>query len=230
MKALKYGIALMLGLGMLGCGARAFAQASGQTREVTPANPTPLADVAPAATQSRPDSPKPLPERGIPTPRAIEDMVTNKQFAKAVSEFEKYMKTAQGTPCDLIFLPFTFYNRLLMEDTANPALYQEKVRFYVDKFLQTCGDTYEAYVLKDNIIEPRVPDSTVVWMTAAIKLEPKDPNLYISRGYALWQLGKTKEACADYAKAKELDAPFYGDYYDMQCAGSDEASEENQAQ
>lgn len=204
MKALKYGMALVLGLSLSVCGAQVFAQASGQTQEVTPNNPNTLPEV-PAASQTGQvaQQAEEQPQRGVPTPKAIEKMVDNGEYDAAVKEFEKFMKTAKGNPCDLIYLPYTFYDRLRMEDTSKTAFYQQKADMYINKYLQTCGNTVDGYLLKESVGE-RIPDSTVARMTKAIAIEPNYAMLYTMRGDALWQLERTQEACADYAKAKEL--------------------------
>lgn len=220
MKALKYGLTLILGLGMLGFGTRLQAQTSGQTADVVPANATPLADIPVMTLPTDEADEQPAeeqPQRGMPTPQAIEDMVSRGEYAQAVAEFEKYMKTASGNPCDLLYLPYTFYDRLRIEDTAKADVYQGKVKIYVDKFLKTCGNTVEAYVLRDDLNEPRVPEQTIELMTKAIELEPEYVILYSRRASAFWELERTKEACADFKKAAELKEEFSASMYKMYC-------------
>lgn len=207
MKALKYGLTLLLGLSVCSFGTRVFAQASGQTAE------------GQSVTEQA--------SRGVQMPETIMKMLDNGDYAKAVMEFEKFNKVAKGTPCDLKFLPFSFYYGLLGVDTTRTAFYQEKVDYYLGQFMQACGNTVEAYVLKESMMEPKNYDSTVVWMTAAIKLDPNYAHLYLTRGVALWELGQTKEACADFEKAKELN-PEFADYYQNNCEEKkEEVSEES---
>ena len=230
MNSLKY--ALLLGLGLMALGLRTpvMAQsASGLTKAVVPAHPQPLPDID-SLRRVRPELfpieiPDPEPEeaqrepvhRGIPTPRPIEIMMDEGKFEQAVREFTSYMDTVQGDPCDLIYLPFTFYVRLLGEDLSKTAFYQEKVDFYFDKFQQTCGNTAEGYLLKEETMNPKNPDSTVVWMTKAIALDSTVDRLYVTRGYALWALQRTQEACADFKQAAGLRNTEGRDLYNARC-------------
>lgn len=216
MKALKYGLTLLLGLSVCGFGTRVSAQASGQTAEVVPANANPLPDV-PATQTTAPTQQQEQPQRGVPTPKAVEALVNNGEYTKAVEEFEKFIKTVKGNQCDMSYLPYTFYDRLLVEDTSRTAYYQEKVKFYADKFLSTCSNTVEAYLMKDSQANPRIPDSTIVWMTRAISLDKNYAILYTMRGEALWELKRTKEACADFEKAVGMNDGYAKEFYDMNC-------------
>ena len=230
MKPLKYSLLLALGLMALGLRTPAMAQtASGQTKAVVPRHQQPLPDLD-SLRQARPELfpieiPDPDPadvqrepvHRGIPTPRPIEIMMDEGKFEQAVREFTNYMDTVQGDPCDLIYLPFTFYVRLLGEDLSKTAFYQEKVDFYFDKFMKICGNTVEGYRLKEETMNPKNPDSTVVWMTKAIALDSTFDRLYLTRGYALWELQRTKEACADFKQAAGMQNPIGRDVYNERC-------------
>lgn len=204
MKALKYGLTLMLGLSMLGFGARLQAQvASGQTADVVPATPVALPDVLPA-DENEDEQEEEQPQRGMVTPKPIEDMVSRGEYAQAVAEFEKYMKTASGDPCDLLYLPYSFYDRLQFEDTANTAVHKETRDKYLAKFYKTCSNSPEVYVLKDRMSDPRTPESTLEYMNKALAIDPNYAQLYSMRGDALWALGRKEEACADFKKSQEL--------------------------
>lgn len=195
MKALKYGLALLLGLTVSGFSTRVQAQTAGQQNN-----------------------------EGVRIPAYIGDLRNQQAYGKAVVEFDKFIKTAQGDPCELLQLSFMFYNDLLQVDTAKTAFYKEKVDSYTNQYLKSCGNTAYAYLLKNARMEPQDFDSTVVWMTKAIALDATDAYLYLTRGYALWVLQRTEEACADYKKAKELNAS-YADYYDTQCVKPEDAQE-----
>lgn len=225
---------LFAGLIVCGSFARAFAQASGQSAVVVPRHTIPLPEL-PVAEEASIVMPVvdsvvvdhvEQPHRGIPTPKAIEAMMDAGEYAEAVDAFERYIKTAEGDSCDLIYLPFTFYSRLLWEDSTKPDFYQGKVDFYVDKFLQTCGNTVDAYILRDLRHEPRMPDSTVVWMTEAIQLDSNYNILYITRGEAFWQLQRIKEACADFKRAAVKD-DYAKEFYEMNCLNQSEAEWES---
>ncbi|MDE6515365.1 MAG: hypothetical protein K2L03_04935 [Bacteroidales bacterium] len=230
MKPLKCALLLALGLMALSLRTPAMAQsASGQSKAVVPRHLQPLPDID-SLRQARPELfpleiPDPEPaevqgepvHRGIPTPRSIEIMMDEGKFEQAVQAFTNYMDTVQGDPCDLIYLPYTFYNRLWWEDPSKAAFYQEKVDFYVDKFLATCGNTVEWYQVKEHVMNPKIPDSTVVWMTKAIALDSTVNRLYLMRGYALWVLQRTREACADFKKAAEMQNTEGRDVYNEWC-------------
>lgn len=230
----------LLAFGLCTTAPAAAQSASSQTKAVVPRHPQPLPDIDSIqqamalellqndpATRAAfmpvfPDSAqiaaqREQPQRGMPTPRPIEIMMDEGKFDRAVSEFTKYMDTAQGDPCDLIYLPFTFYSRLLRDDTSKTAFYQEKADYYVDKFLQTCGNTVEGYQLKESLMEPKNPDSAVVWMTKAIALDSTVNMLYLVRAHALWELQRTREACADYKKAAEQRNWEAADMYEQRC-------------
>ena len=227
MKPLKY--ALLLGFGLMALSLRtpaAAQSASGLTKAVVPRHPQPLPDLD--SLQALPpvqDNPQQAeqpqvewPQRGIPTPRPIEIMMDEGKFDQAVDEFEKYMTTAQGDACDLIYLPYTFYTRLLWEDASKTAFYQERRDFYIDTYLQTCGNTVEGYLLKEERMEPKNPDSTVVWMIKAIALDPTFDIPYLIRGHALWALQRPQEACADYKQAAERQNRDAKELYIQRCA------------
>lgn len=195
MKALKYGLTLVLGLTVLGFSARVQAQTAGQQNN-----------------------------EGVRIPAYIGNLVDQQAYGKAMVEFDKFIKTAPGDLCDILRLSFMFYNNLLQVDTAKADSYKGKVDSYRDQYLQSCNTAY-AYLLKNEQMNPQNFDSTVVWMTRAIALDATDGNLYLTRGYALWQLQRTEEACADYKKAKDLDEEFYGSNYDTWCVTPEESAE-----
>ena len=203
MKALKYGLTLVLGLSMLGFSARVQAQASGQTANVVPAHAAALSDVAVEQDGLTAQQAEEQPQRGIPTPKAIEDLMDQGDYETAVKEFDKFIKTAKGNPCDLIYLPMSFYDRLAVEDTSKTDYYKAQAKSYLDKYMQTCGNTADAYLLQERF-DKQTPEVTVTRMTQAIKLDPDYIMPYTVRGNALWALGRTNEACADFTKAKEL--------------------------
>ena len=203
MKALKYGLTLILGLSMV-CGASVWAQEAGQAAQT--------------GSEWRPKHEAPR------LPDAINNLLTSGAYTKAEAEFEKYMKTVKFDACDMIYVPYMFYSRLLEEDTTSTALYQEKVDAYANQYLQSCGNTFEAYMMRINKTDPQDFDAIVTLVTAAMQIEPDATFLYGMRGSALWQLQRTEEACADYKKAKELDES-YADYYDTQCVKPEEAQD-----
>ena len=220
MKALKYGLALMLSLSMLGFNAQA--QSSKQTKKVVPSNAETSAEVIAAANAPVEEISSVVakePDRGIPTPKAIEDLLMQQNYTKAIEEFEKFIATAKGDACDLLYLPFTFYARLNYMDEAKSAEYTKKMNFYRNAYFEKCANSIEAYLLKDQMTEPRIPDSTVVWMTKAIEIDPAYAYLYSLRGEALWRLERKQEACADFEKAIELNNDSFAvEFHRTYCA------------
>lgn len=214
----------LLAFGLCTTAPAAAQTASGLTKAVVPRHPQPLPDLDSLQLpvqdnlQQTEQPQVELPQRGMPTPRPIEIMMDEGKFDQAVSAFEQYMDTAQGNPCDLIYLPYTFYNRLLWEDPSKTAFYREKMDFYIDKFLQTCGHTVEGYLLREERMEPKIPDSVVVWMTKAIALDSTFDLPYLLRGHALWELQRTQEACADYKQAAEKQNRDAEELYIQRCA------------
>ncbi len=224
MKAWKYGLTLVLGLSM-GLGAQVFAQASGQTQEVVPNNPNTLPE-EPAATagQDQIDQQVDEPQRGVPTPKVIENLVDKQEYAKAVEEFEKFIKTAKGNPCDLIYLRVSFYDRLALEDTSKAKAHQTKRDGFIKELEGKCAQMPDLYVLKARLDSDQSPEAAIRWMTKAIAVDPSYSFVYDMRGNAYWMLGQTEKACADFKKAKELDSNYTNYYYDTQCPQLSEAT------
>lgn len=205
MKTLKYGLTLMLGLGMLGFSARLQAQASGQTADVVPANAQALPDVPQMQVQGAPaQQAEEQPQRGIPTPKAIEALMDKQDYETAVKEFDKFIKTAKGNGCTLNYLRYTFYSRLQMEDREHAADYQAKRQAVVADMEQQCPDMPETYIAKTQLYGDGKPDSVVVWMDKAIEFDQTLGMCYSMRADALWLLQEDEKACADYKKAVEL--------------------------
>ncbi|MDE5559358.1 MAG: tetratricopeptide repeat protein [Bacteroidales bacterium] len=232
MKALKYGLTLMLGLSMLGFSAQA--QSSKQTKKVVPSNAqtsesfeavenAPAAEISPAVAKE--------PDRGIPTPKAVEELLMQQNYTKAIEEFEKFIATAKGDSCDLLYLPYTFYARLNFLHPSKSSEYTKKMKYYMAEYQRKCSNSVEAYLLKDDMTEPRIPDSTLVWMTKALEIDSTYARIYSIRGEALWQLQRHKEACADFEKAKELNEndSFATEFLRMNCANLPK-EEENPAE
>lgn len=203
MKTLKYGLTLILSLSMV-CGTSVSAQEAGQATQAS------------SAWRPKHEAPR--------LPDAIDNLITSGAYAKAEAEFEKYMKTVKFEPCDMIYVPYMFYSRLLEEDTTSTAIYQEKVNAYAGQYLQSCGNTFEAYMMRINKTDPQDLDAIVTLVTAAMQIESDAVFLYGMRGSVLWQLQRTEEACADFKKAKELDES-YADYYDTQCVKPEDAQD-----
>ncbi len=213
MKALKYGLTLVLGLSM-GMGAQAFAQASGQTQEVIPNNPNTLPEVVgPQSETSMPSGE----QRGIPTPKYIEDMVTEGKFVEAETEFNKFIKKAKGDPCNLLYLSMSFYARLAREDSAKAQEHQTKRDEYMAKLETTCANMSDLYILKATTDANLTPERMIYWMDKAAAVDTSYSLIYSMRGEAYRALGQTEKACADFKRVKELEPDSQNYYYDVIC-------------
>ena len=211
MKALKYGCALLLGLSMSGLSA--FAHASSKQSGIIEISAVSDPD---AKTKKQPQQSSQEDQRGIPTPKNVEALLMGGEYSQAAAEFENFVKTKTQS-CDLIYLACMFYDRLSWMDEANGTIYKQKKMQYINKFQAECGNTVDAYMMKYQEMEPKNWDSAVDWMTKAIAVDSSMGSLYTTRGSALWQLGRMKEACADFKKAMETDVVAV-DMYNMLCA------------
>lgn len=203
MKTLKYGLTLMLGLTMLGFGARLQAQSSSQTADVVPAHATPLPDV-PAATAVGNGQVADEPQRGIPTPKAIEELINKKDYESAVKEFDKFIKAAKGDACELIYLRYTFYSRMMIEDMAHAADHKAQREACIEDLEKQCPNMPETYMVKTHVHGDGNPEAVLKWMDKAIEIDPKFAAAYIVRADALWLLQEDEKACDDYQTAAEM--------------------------
>ena len=176
MKALKYGLTLMLGLSMLGLGTRVQAQSSGQTQAVTPEHPNTLADVQPAQQSTMTQGGV---QRGIPTPKYIEDMVSDGKFVEAEEEFNKFIKKAQGDPCDLLYLRMSFYARLMRDDIANAETHQAKRDGYISELEKTCPNMVDLHILKASMDPSASPENIIYWMDKAAAVDTSYSLIYM---------------------------------------------------
>lgn len=225
MKAWKYGLTLVLGLSM-GLGAQVFAQASGQTAVVTPENPNTLPEISSTMGQQSEMSSQGE-QRGIPTPKYIEDMVTEGKFVEAETEFNKFIKKAKGDPCNLLYLRMSFYARLMRDDVANAQAHQTKRDEYIAELEKTCPNMADLYILKATIDPNQTPENIIYWMNKAAEVDKSYSFIYSMRGEAYRVLGQTEKACADFKKVKELDPDYTNYYYDTYCVSPSAASDAN---
>lgn len=218
MKALKYGLTLMLGLSMLGFSARVQAQTSGQTANVVPAHATPLPEVQLAQQSAMSQEGE---QRGIPTPKHIEDMVAEGKFVEAETEFNAFIKKAQGDPCNLLYLRMSFYTRLMRDDVANAQAHQAKRDGYLAELEKTCPNMADLYIFKASMDPNQSPENIIYWMTKAAEADASYSLIYIMRSDAYRALGQTEKACADLKKVKELNPDYQDYFYDTMCSDSD---------
>lgn len=156
-------------------------------------------------------------QRGIPTPKYIEDMVSEGKFVEAEAEFNKFIKKAQGDPCNLLYLRMSFYARLMRDDVANAQAHQAKRDGYIAEMENTCPNMADLYILKANIDPNQTPENIIYWMNKAAEADASYSLIYIMRGEAYRALGQTDKACADFKKVKELNSDYQDYFYDTMC-------------
>lgn len=234
MNALKYYVFLLcLGLMALGLRTPAAAQTSGQTKQVVPRHPQPLPDIDslrqtnPELFQTESEEMKllkgdtlfwePQPEKGIGPPEAVVQLLEEEKYAQAAQAFEYFGDTMQGEyeRCYLLYAYMLFYNYLLDVDTTQTDEYKTKRDAHLAEMEKQCPDYIEFLAMKMYLAEE--PQEVVKWATKAIDIKPK-PAFYLSRGNALWIMGKTKDACADYKRAAEKQFPGGIDMFKERCA------------
>lgn len=201
MKALKYISTLCAVL----CIMVFCTPASAQNTGVVYANANPIPEeelVGPNGEELPAQAVLPAPKDGIAPPQAAIDLMNNREYGRAAEELERFLTTARGSVCALNYLPFTFYSMLFVADpdTTKSAFYKEKMNQYSEKYLKACPNTVEAYFMQADRTADL--DSVVTLMGLAIKSYPQHMVAYERRGTVLWQLERTKEACADFEKAK----------------------------
>lgn len=233
MNALKYAFLLCLGLMALGLRTPAAAQASGQSKQVVPRHPQPLPDLD-SLQQARPELfPteseeireikadtlfwEPQPEKGIGPPEIVERLLAEEKYAQAAQAFEYFGDTMQGEyeRCYLLYAYMLFYNYLLDVDTTQTDEYKTKRDARLAEMEKQCPDYIEFLMMKVYLAEE--PQEVVKWTTKAIAVKPKAA-FYLSRANALWEMGQTKEACADYKQAAEKQLPDGVTLFTERCA------------
>lgn len=143
----------------------------------------------------------PRSDRGIPTPPYIEKLLADGKISEALNEFEKF-KTAQqkakANPYHLLYCEMTIYQQAQMGDPANSAQYAEKIETLRQEIIKKYPNVSDTYIL---LIDNNTPDEKIVELTTkAIELDPDNISAYDYRGHALFNLGRTKEACQDFEK------------------------------
>lgn len=212
MKALKYGLTLMLGLTMLGFGARLQAQSSGQSREVVPQNPNPLPELeATAATE--PDGEY---RDALRTPVIIDNLMGSGKYAEVVTELDKLVKSGEGDPCHRMFIAYQTYISLKNFDPAQAEEYAKKQDVVKAELEKKCANSAVAYIMKAQESQGQ-PAQVVALMTKAIEIDSTLEMCYALRGNALWQLNRAEEACADFAKGAETGSPLLETLYSTYC-------------
>lgn len=73
-----------------------------------------------------------------------------------------------------------------------------------DRYLETDSTDARAYLNRAGTRFPRNMEGALADCNRAISLDPDNKNAYFLRGLALYSLGKTEEACADFSTAIEL--------------------------
>lgn len=219
---------------LLSCLGSASAQsASGQTKAVVPRHPQPLPDLD-SLRQATPELFQtetldqqiamadtlfwePQPEKGIGPPEIVERLLREEKYAQAVQAFEYFGDTIQGEyeRCYLLYAYVLFYNYLIGMDRPQAVEYRAKRDARLAEMEKQCPDYIEFLLMKVYLAEN--PQEVVKWTTAAIAVKPKAA-FFLSRANALWEMGQTEKACADYKQAAEKQHPDGGTLFIERCA------------
>lgn len=139
-------------------------------------------------------------ERGLPTPPHIENLFRSGRISEALREFEKFKAENQKktSPYNLLYSEMTIYQQAQMADRENGEQYAQKVAALRQQIISKYPNVSDTYLLQ---IENNTPPQKIIQLaTKAIELDPENVSAYETRGNALYQIGKTKEACADFEK------------------------------
>lgn len=219
---------------LLSCLASVSAQsASGQTKVVVPRHPKPLPEVD-SLRQTNPElfrtEPldqqiamsdtlfwEPQPEKGIGPPEIVERLLMEEKYAQAMQAFEYFGDTIQGEyeRCYLLYAYVLFYNYLIDRDRSQAVEYRAKRDARLAEMERQCPDYIEFFLMKVYLAED--PQDVVKWTTEAIAVKPKAA-FFLSRANALWEMGQTEKACADYKQAAERQHPDGGTLFTERCA------------
>ncbi|MCM1530759.1 MAG: tetratricopeptide repeat protein [Bacteroides sp.] len=188
--------------------------AAGSSRDIVVTNPTSSDQFVPPvnATTDQTDT---LPDRGIPTPPIVEQLLQEGRIAQALSEFEKFKAgLKKANPFQLLFLEMTVYEQAHSLDLAN-ATYAAKIKALKQEIIEKFPNEPDTYLLQ---IDNNTPaDQAVELATKAINAAPEYLEAYSQRGRALYKLGKTKEACVDFEKVPWKNMiPEYRNCQDLQ--------------
>lgn len=156
-------------------------------------------------------------ERGLPTPTYIENMIRSGKIPEALREFEKFKAENQKktSPYNLLYAEMTIYQQAQIADRENGEQYAKKAESLRQQIISKYPDVSDTYLLQ---IENNTPPQKVIQLaTKAIELDPENVSAYESRGNALFNMGQTKAACADFEKL-----PWKNNLmnYNMHCKGS----------
>ena len=155
-----------------------------------------------------------LPDRGIPTPPHIEKLLQESKVEQALSEFEKFKSgLKKASPFQLLFLEMTIYEQAQSFDPSNTK-YAAKIKALKQEIIENFPNEPDSYLLQ---IENNTPPELVIELaTKAIQVDSKFTEAYSQRGRALYKLGQTKEACADFEKVPWKDMlPEYRSCQDL---------------
>ncbi len=138
------------------------------------------------------------PDRGIPMPPHIEKLFMEGKTTEALNAFNTFKATQKkANPFHLLYLEMTVYEHARMNNPTN-SQYAEKIKTLRQEIIEKYPNESDAYLL---LIENGMPDEKIVELaTKALEIDPENIGAYNYRGHALFNLGRTKEACQDFEK------------------------------
>lgn len=216
MKALKYGLTLVLGLSMSVCGGtQLFAQSSRQTREVTPQNPNPLPE-EPAIDAAWQEEPQGEYRDALRPPVIIDNLMGAGKYTEVVTELDKLVKSGEGDACHRLFMAYQTYASLMNFDAAQAEEYTKKQNEVKVELEKKCANSAVTYLMKALENQSR-PDAVVALTGKAMEIDSTLELCYELRGHALWQLNRAEEACDVFAKGAEQGNPVLVSLYSTYC-------------
>ncbi len=198
MKALKYGIALCIGLL---AGAPVLAQSSGQSGEINPKSNN-LQDFE--ETREHING-SPIPQGLLDAQKFDRDMhfpddvrlaLEQGHYAEAVAKMDAFVKKTKEDPCKVALMCCNLYAGIRWTEPKYKADMMAALALAETK----CTKSSDLYIWKIRIFGDEQPDSVMTWLNKAIEVEPY-PDIYYRRGEVYLQMGEVKKACADYKQA-----------------------------
>lgn len=204
----KMNLILLLFTGMAMGTGLVFGQSSAaSSKEVFPVNNEPVAEPSQTQQEAMQDEPFPpeseiiMPQRGIPMPKNVEELLLAGKSDEAVAAFETYKSSLRRVKkSDLMFLELMVYDMAahftMTEEPDSAYLAKtEEIRAEIIKKYPKLSDTYLLQVTPEDD-----PEKIIEFATKAIDADETNEYAYEMRASALYRLEKTKEACLDLEK------------------------------
>lgn len=136
-------------------------------------------------------------------PTEIRQLLDDNKAKEAVAEYEKFKKTAQTDPLEMLFLDAEVYGTAasIEPSAAYGKMRDEAVRQMVEKYPDNAEAIMRTLPADGNMNMDM--DKTLEILNKAIKADPEYLPAYEQRFYIYRQKNMAKEACMDYMKLPE---------------------------